>query len=178
MKDSHQILVIVLIFLVFLSGFFYFSYVQLDSSSLSLNKNGVPLKSLEFKDAIATKYVSNCYLIENKIAKESCISKLEICTTDDCNFNKAFSLQDATYCYKIKKGELQSECHAKFTFNSIIIESVQFGISFCDKFEQKELQDYCRDNYNLVQASNFDDISFCSNIVDSSMKNNCLERNQ
>lgn len=107
---------------------------------------------------------------------DKCIVENRICEDDRCYYDKAMIFADEDYCMQIEKESLKLACGATLSRSERYERSVVTDdITVCEEFEDEAGVTRCYDNYYLAKSRNNDDMSYCSNIVDSAIKEECLK---
>lgn len=176
---STQIYVIISIVILFLVGYFGYKLLLNDNSQVSLNKQ---VNDLSDVNLIKNNTISNESVTENVCdslegdLKKNCKLKTKVCENDECFYNQAVLTKNESNCFNIKDLNLRVTCTSSISYSKIIQGAVTSDdITVCEKLEVSEVIQGCRDNYNYVKAINTKDKSFCENIVNIAVKNECLK---
>lgn len=106
--------------------------------------------------------------------KEICKLRNKKCIDDSCFYQKARLDLNLTLCEKIINNTLMAGCMAAIKYDTIYQDSViENNVSKCSIFDDEENQLACRDNYYYVNSVNKNNNSFCENISDEVLRNEC-----
>ncbi len=130
---------------------------------------------LEYEEVLQQGDISACAGIELDAKREACEAKLEVCTDDSCYYQKALNSRFAPDCQLIDNSTLRAQCSSEIFRTKIFEEAVLTdSIEVCDEINEVSMFQRCRDNYYFVSSINKNDISYCDNIVQEDLRNECI----
>jgi hypothetical protein len=95
---------------------------------------------------------------------------------NSCFNSKAINNQDESLCFNIEDENIMLACTYSIKKTQILERTVfADDIDLCNNFEEAEEIAFCNDNYYIAKRFNENDLSYCSNIVDEVIKNECLK---
>lgn len=178
MEEDFKTLLIssLIIALIIFSLIFFLPNSESQDSDLQNNAIYKEIPEISFREAVESNVISNCdYIIEKNLI-ESCKLELINCNDDDCYFDKARYKMDEKLCFNIENETKIAGCSASIKISEIKQRAVlEDDIHICDEFETAETINFCKDNYYIANRFNKNDLSFCDNILNEVIKNECLK---
>lgn len=159
-------IIFVILMVLIVLGLTFKPYSNNSSSMLNGNLDNID------SDKISSSLV--CDGVEEHL-KETCIIKNEVCDSDECFYKQARLEKDVDICFNIADNSTRAACSLSIKHDTIFQYAVlKDNIEICNDFEQESKKLECRDNFYFVSSVNKQDTSYCLNISQEDIKNECL----
>lgn len=175
-KTELIFMILIVIIVVFFLSFFIFTSNKFEVTDEHSDSDNFKT-ALSFEEAILDGDISNCDYILEKNLIESCKLELVKCNDDDdCYFDKARYEKDTQLCFNIKDETKLAGCSASIKISEIRQRAVlEDNVEICTEFETDETINFCQDNFYIANRYNKNDLSFCDNILNEVIRNECLK---